>query len=194
LPEDRSPENKLQPWFQGDHNSILYKTSIDIYKNHFSGLMVIKPVSDESHRILFITELGIKIFDMEFFRNGEFRLHYCLEALNRRSVIRTLKNDLGLMIHNIPDLNKKIKIFGDVQSGQTVIKQKSGLGARHYFVGEGFNCVDVIIQTSGTGKKVNLRFYGTPENLIDSVMISHYKIKLDIHLTALHENKPVISE
>lgn len=101
---------------------------------------------------------------------------------------------MGLLIHNIPDQNKRLKIFGDAQNGQTIIKQTSGLGARHYFIREGFNNVDAIIQTSGTGKKVNLRFYGTPENLIDSVMISHYKIKLDIHLTALHENNPVISE
>jgi hypothetical protein len=194
LPELTDPARVLIPWFQVDHNPILYKTSIDIYGNHFSGLMVIKPVSDESHRVVFITELGIKILDIEFFRNGDFRLHYCLEALNKRSVIRTLKSDLGLMIHNVPDRNKRVKIFNNIQSGQTVIKQKSELGARYYFLGEGASNVDAIIQTSVIGKKVNLRFYGAEENRIDSVMISHYNIKLNIHLSALHENKPAVSE
>ena len=113
LPETGIQGSELLPWFQGNHNPILYKTSIGIYKNHYSGLMVIKPVSDTSHRSVLVTEPGIKILDMEFFRNGDFKLHYCLEALNRRSVIRTLQNDFGLMIHNIPDQDKKVKIFED---------------------------------------------------------------------------------
>ena len=193
LPEAGDPGNELTPWFQGDSNPV-YKTAIDVYRNHFSGLMVIKPLSDNSHRVLFITELGIKIWDMEFFSNGDFTLHYCLEALNRRSIINTLKNDIGLMIQNIPEKGKRIKVFSDRRTGQTIIRQKSGLGSMYYYRGKDAKKVGSIIQTSATGKKVNLRFYSAEENLIDSVRISHYKIKLDIYLTALHENKPAVSE
>src|SRR4030042_6019263 len=92
--------NNVIPWFQGDTNRFLFYTNIDIYKNHFGGLMVIKPFTENSHRVLFITEVGIKIFDMELFRNGDFILHYCMDALNRKSVIRTLKNDIGLLINS----------------------------------------------------------------------------------------------
>jgi len=194
LPESHSTVNELIPWFQGDHNPILYKTTIDIYQHHFSGLMVIKQFPEKSHRVLFITEMGIKIFDMEFFSQGDIELHYCLEALNRRSVIRTLKNDIGLMIRNVPEPDKKVKVFADRESKKKIIRQKTGLVACYYFIREDHHNVDAIIQTTGTGKKVNLCFYSAAENLIDSVKVSHYKIQLDIHLTALHENKTDASE
>jgi len=194
LPESRSPVNELTPWFHGDHNPKLYKTTIDIYQYHFSGLMVIKQVSEQSHRVVFITETGIKIFDMEFFSQGDTELHYCLEALNRRSVIRTLKNDIGLMIRNVPEPDKKVKVFADREIKKKIIRQKTGLGACYYFIREDSHNVDTIIQTTGTGKKVNLCFYSAAENLIDSVKVSHYKIKLELHLSALHENKTNASE
>ena len=194
LPESRSAVNELIPWFQGDHNPILYKTTIDIYQHHFSGLMVIKPVSEESHRVVFITETGIKIFDMEFFSQGDAVLHYCLEVMNRRSVIRTLKNDIGLMIRNVPEPDKKVTVFADRESKKKIIRQKTGLGACYFFIREDSHNVDAIIQTTGTGKKVNLCFYSAAENLIDSVKVSHYKIKLELHLSALHENKTNASE
>ncbi|MBN2275256.1 MAG: hypothetical protein JXR41_12275 [Bacteroidales bacterium] len=187
LPEAALTTVEITPWFQGEDNPVLYKANVDFYRNHFSGLMVIKPVSDESHRVLFITELGIKIFDLELFRNGDYNLHYCLDALNKKSVVRTLKNDLALMIYHRPDKDKNMKAYVNPLNDRIIFRQRTGLGARYYFKRADRTNADTIIQTSCTGKKVNLQFYGMTDNLIDSVMISHYKLKLDIHITALHE-------
>jgi hypothetical protein len=194
LPEPIEPLNDIIPWFQREDNPILYETAVDIYKNHFSGLMVIKSISEESHRAVFITELGIKVFDMEFFSKGDFILHYCLEAMNRRSIIRTLQNDIGLMIRNVPDQNIKYKVFSDRLSHVKIIMQRSGPGTRYYFMETGSHNINKIIQHTGLRKKVNLQFYSTSDNRIDSIKISHYNIKLDIQLTPLHENKSGISE
>ncbi len=188
------PAAGLIPWFRGEGHPVLYKAAIDAMKNHFSGLMVIKPVTEDSHRVVFVTETGIKIFDMEFFRNGDFILHYCIEVLNRKPVIHTLRNDVGLMIRNVPDRDKKIKVFTDRESSQSVMLQRSGPGAAYYFTGAGKHRVNEIIQRSAAGKKVNLRFYSQNDDRLDSVKISHYNIKLEIHLSTLHENRTGVSE
>ena len=103
IPETVVDRNYILPLVQGDTNRFLFRTHVDIYRNHLGGLMLIKPVNGKGYRVLFMTEVGIKIFDMEFFSNGDFKLHYCLDALNRKSVLETLKNDIGLILNPFPE-------------------------------------------------------------------------------------------
>ena len=187
LPESRSAVNELIPWFQGDHNPILYKTTIDIYQHHFSGLMVIKPVSEESHRVVFITETGIKIFDMEFFRTGDFRVHYCLEAMNRKPVIKALGNDMTLMLYNIPE-NGKTKIMQEKGTGKMIIKSQDGNGTRYWTINDKTGKVDELIRSGTFTDKLNIRFFSTSGIEPDSIIISHYNMNLKIHLTKLNDN------
>ena len=193
VPEAADNRKDVFSWFQGDTNRFLFQSYIDIYSNHFSGLMLIKPLNGNSHRTLFITEVGIKIFDMEFFRNGDFKLHYCMDELNRKSIINTLKNDIGLMLNNIPE-NGKVKTMQEKNSGRTIIKSMDYNGVRYCFINKKTNKVDELIQTGTFLKKVNMRFYSTDGAEIDSINISHYNLKLNIHLSKIYENRTEISE
>ena len=72
-------------WFKTDSDHLLMNTTIDVMKNHFSGLMVIKSLTNGGYRVVFITEVGLKIFDMEFVpgKTGEGALFYgCPEQKN----------------------------------------------------------------------------------------------------------------
>jgi len=155
--------------------------------------MIIKPFTRNNYRVLFISEVGIKIFDIEFLSNGDFRLHYCLDALNRRSVIKTLKNDIGLMLNNVPE-DDKVKMMQDRQTGRTIIKSKDKTGKKYCFFADKANRVNEIIQTRGIIKKVNMHFYSASGIAVDSIKISHYNIKLAINLSKLNENKSEVSE
>jgi hypothetical protein len=148
--------------------------------------MVIKPFTINSYRVLFITEIGIKIFDMEFNKNGDFRLHYCLDALNRKLVIKILKNDIGLMLDSIPKTN--IRTLQNRENGRTIIRAKDNTGVKYYFLGYKTNRVDKIIQTRGLFKKMEMQFYSNNGYELDSVKISHNNINLSINLSILNEN------
>jgi hypothetical protein len=192
MPETTVSRNNILPWFQGDTNRFLFRTHVDIYRNHLGGLMLIKPVNGTGYRVLFITEVGIKIFDMEFLRNGDFKLHYCVDALNRKSVLETLKNDIGLMLNPVPE-NTRIKMMKERRTGNTVIKSKDKHGVKYYFVEEN-NRVNKIKQKDGWIKKANMTIYSADSNEIDSIRISHSPVKLNIYLSKLHENKSEVSE
>lgn len=193
IPEAPISRNEVIPWFQGDTNRFLFHAGIDIYRNHFSGLMIVKPFTDTSHRVLFITETGIKIFDMEFFRSGDYQMHYCMEVINRRSVIRMLKNDIGLMLNSIPE-SAETTMLKDRQTGRTVIRSKDNRGVTFSYIEDTTKRVNEIMNTRGLTKKVNMIVYSADGAEIDSVDISHYTVKLNIHLSKLDENKPEISE
>lgn len=180
--------NSIVPWFGGDIDHFLFRTNIDIYNSHFGGIMIIKSLSVGSHRVIYITELGIKIFDMEFFKNGEFKLHYCLDAINRKSIVKTLKNDIGIMIENIPGKNK-IKFWKDTQNGEVLIRSKDRTGIKYHIVNDKTNLVEEILLNNCWQKKMNLFFYSKNGIDLDSVKIKNYNINLNIQLSHLNEIK-----
>jgi hypothetical protein len=154
--------------------------------------MLFKPVNEKGYRVLFMTEIGIKIFDMEFLNNGDFKLHYCLDAVNRKSVLETLKNDIGLIFNPIPD-ESRIKIMKDRRTGNPVIKSWEKQGVKYYFVEE-HHGVNRIKQKEGWIKRSNMTIYSNDSSTIDSIRIIHSPVKLNIYLSTLHENQSEVSE
>ncbi len=71
-------------WFKTDSDHLLMNTTIDVMKNHFSGLMVIKTLTNGGYRVVFITEVGLKIFDMEFVPGETVKVYYLMDALNKK--------------------------------------------------------------------------------------------------------------
>jgi len=177
LTGDKNPDS----WFRKDAGRYLFQSTIDIYKNNYTGLLFVKPVG-ENYRILFITEMGIKIFDIEFFRDNDFKVHYCVEELNKKTIINTLGNDLYLMLFNIAEEGKLMR---EKKEGTLIIKSKDSFGTRYCTLDEQTNKVEELIKTGTFLNKVNIKFSGKAEP--DSILISHYNFKLKIQLTRLHE-------
>ena len=184
--------NDIKPWFTEGPDHYLFHADIDIYKNHFGGMMVIKYLSKESCRVVYITEVGIKIFDMEFFINGDFKLHYCLDAINRKIIIKTLKNDIGLMLANIPSDNK-IKLSEDLKQNKTLLKSTDHLGTKYYLLNNKSLRTEEILTRKSLQKKVEIKYFYTQSEL-DSVRIKHYNIRLRINLLRINETKSDVPE
>jgi hypothetical protein len=192
MPETTVSKNYILPWFQGDTNRFLFRAHVDIYRNHLGGLMLIKPVNGEGYRVLFMTEIGIKIFDMEFFRNGDFKLHYWLDAMKRKSLLETFKSDIGLILYPVPG-DVQIEMRKNRQTGNVVIKSKDKNGVKYFFVEEQ-NRVDKIKQRDGCLKKTSMTLYSADSKEIDSIRICHSPVKMNIFLSKLNENRSEVSE
>ena len=72
-----------------------YQTHIDFKERSFSGLLLIRENADQSFRIAFVTEVGLKIFEFQFFtqKKESFHLVSILSYLDRKIVINTLRRD-----------------------------------------------------------------------------------------------------
>jgi hypothetical protein len=184
--------NDVKPWFIEGPDHYLFNSEIDIYRNHFGGMMVIKYLSKESCRVVYITEVGIKVFDMEFFINGDFKLHYCLDAINRKIIIKTLKNDIGLMLANIPSDNK-MTLSEDRKQNETLFKSMGQDGTKYYLVNNKSLRVEEILTRNSLQKKVEIKYFYHQTEL-DSVGIKHYNIRLRINLSRINETKSDVPE
>jgi hypothetical protein len=192
----QAPENAnviAQSWFAADTGHFLFSTKIDILKNHFSGLMVVKPVNKDHYRVIFLTEVGLKIFDMEFFPDKEFMVHYMIEAMNRKPVVKTLGNDMSLILMNRLSGIKPVYLHKKGYSDR-VFKYKNQGRKNYYFTKDSLNNPYLAKQTAGITHKVKADFFGTPITGIDSVRISHDNIRLSIELYRIHEGKGYAAE
>lgn len=66
-----------------------FKASIDVLKNHLSGILIVKQTDSLSTHIIFVTEIGMKMFDFEW-KNNEMKAVFVFEALNKATLINAL--------------------------------------------------------------------------------------------------------
>jgi len=131
--EIKTPTDTIEQWkpvFDTSFQKGLFRTTMDIRKNHLTGFIFIKKVSDTSYRILFSNEIGMKFFDLEF-RQGEFIVHYCFPSMDRKSLLKLLDSDFRILFFSNNGI-KKISLVKTEKKNETIFKIKSEQGKWNY--------------------------------------------------------------
>ncbi len=185
-PCSTAPAAAPKSWFASDSGHYLFNTSIDIYKKHFSGLMVVKPLPANHYRVVFLTEVGIKIFDMEFSADSAAKVHYIMEAMNRKALVNTLSRDISLVL-----MGAKTGIAPEClrqrKSDSWVYLYRDQNRKNYYFVESSSVNPYLARQTGCITSKVMARLYGSTESGLDSVLIRHENIRLSLNLYRIKE-------
>lgn len=96
--------------------TLKYKATIDVLKNHLSGLLLVKQTDSATIHFVFVTELGMKMFDFTY-RENKMNADYVFEPLNKpkliTSLMRNFENMFLLRLINKPacDCKNKNKMF-----------------------------------------------------------------------------------
>ncbi len=77
--------------------ALKYKASIDVLKNHLTGLLLVKQTDSLTKHIVFVTELGMKMFDFEA-KTNEINAVYVFDPLNKPKLIESLKRNFNNML------------------------------------------------------------------------------------------------
>jgi hypothetical protein len=172
-------------WFKTDSDHLLMNTTIDVMKNHFSGLLVIKSLPNDGYRIVFITEVGLKIFDMEFNAGKPVQVHYIMEAMNKKILVKTLSADMRLLLIQ-PEGDKKPVVY-DSPGGMKMVRYKHKRKRSYYEISPATGRPLKAWQVSGTSKKSGINYYSGNGVLIDSVSIIHYHVNLRMGMHYIKE-------
>jgi hypothetical protein len=175
-----------------DTGHFLFNARIDLMKNHFSGLMVVKPYAVGSYRVVFLTELGMKVFDMEFLPDREVKIHYIMESMNRKALVKTLTNDISLVLMNgLSGLD--YELLARHHSTDTIFRYRDKRKRNYYYTAGTADKPYFLKQTSCITNKVRADLCGTDAG-IDSVKITHYNIRLAIALYRIREEYNDVAE
>ena len=165
------------PYFSDQAKDYVYKASIDVYDNSFGGLLIIKKMSEQEHRIAFTTEMGNKLFDFSFFKDN-FKVNFILDELNKKILINILKKDFNVLItENLSVLN----VFTEDNNRifETSINENKYY---YYFSGSQLN---QVIKTKNGKENVRFLFSKINNHLAKDIEITHNNIKLQIKLKSI---------
>lgn len=165
--------------FKEPDKGYLYKANINVYGREFGGLIVIKKNGHQNFRIAFTTEFGNKLIDLGY-DNGELKLNYAIEELNKKIIINTLKRDFAILLAPEIDVEKeyendKYKLIQGVQENRF----------NYYFINKPGNRLDKIINASKRKEKIIVKFDPYENNVPEQINIEHQNIKLNIFLYLL---------
>ncbi|MCW3070981.1 MAG: hypothetical protein JWO44_871 [Bacteroidetes bacterium] len=169
--------------FGDNFNSFLFKTNISVYGRDFSGLLVTKQMSPKDYRVIFTTELGMKLFDFEF-RDTSFTLHYCVPQFNKPKLLNTIREDIGILLMN--DLkDKKADLFLDAKNQHDVYRVQDGKMFNYYFKEKSTDQLVKIEHSKKHVKKIIFTLNNYENGFPTNILIKHYNIKLKIELNLL---------
>lgn len=169
--------------FGDNFNSFLFKTNIRIYGKDFSGLLVTKQISPQDYRVIFTTELGMKLFDFEF-KDTSFTLHYCVPQFNRPKLLKTIQQDIKILL--MSNLNTKaFEYFTDSKNTYLVYKMAFDSMFNYYFTEKESKHLVKIEHSKKSIKKTIFTLSNFKDEFPNSILIKHCDIKLKIELNLL---------
>jgi len=169
--------------FGDNFNSFLFKTNIRVYGKDFSGLLVTKQMAPQDYRVIFTTELGMKLFDFEF-KDTAFTLHYCVPQFNRPKLLNTIREDIRILLMN--DLKEKqAEQLTDAKGQYDVFRVSEGKMYNYYFKEKGTDQLVKIEHSKKHVKKIIFTLNNYENGFPANILIRHYNIKLKIELNLL---------
>ena len=168
----------VNPYFMDADTDHVFKAKIDAYGNYFGGILAIKKLEAASHRVVFTTEFGGKIFDF-LFEGDTFTKNYVLEDLDKKFIVNTLRKDFEMILFEEAPVNQQ---FNDV--GYEIYQFPKGGRFNYLFFHSETKTLDKIIQASRSAQKVEVLFTEN-EDGVGNISIKHHNIKLTIDLVNL---------
>jgi len=177
----------INPYFSEPSVDYVYKTKIDVYGKYFGGILIIKKTAARTHRVVFTTEFGSKIFDFQY-EGDTFTKNFVLPDLDKKIIVNTLRKDFKLLI------SEKISVLEQFASKDQNIYKSEMLGRfNFYFFDTSEEKLKKLVHTTKYKEKVSITFVAQENNvevseenfIAEKITIKHSNINITIDLEYL---------
>lgn len=166
------------PYFSDSTKDYVYKANFEVYGHEFSGVLVFKKLVNQHHKVVFATEFGTKMLDIEL-NKDDFTINFIADDLNKKILINTLKRDFQIL------LKEEIVINNNYQNNDFLIfKNQNDKRYNYYFIRKGKQYLEKLVHTSKTKEKIIFNFKSDDGKVAKKISIEHKNIKLKIQLKA----------
>lgn len=174
---EQKEQTIVNPYFANPELDYVYKAQIEVYGNALSGLLVVKKIDQNSHRVVMTTDFGNKLLDFTI-GEKEVKLNYVVEDLNRKIVLKILTNDLKLLVQekHIAKTERKNKEEKVLETAQN-----------YFYFKNNTNQLFKIIQSSKRKAKFSIVFDVKNTDFADQIFLEHYNFDIKIILKQIIE-------
>ncbi|UKB83638.1 hypothetical protein LF887_21960 [Chryseobacterium sp. MEBOG06] len=161
----------------------VYKCQMDIYKNHVSGILIIKKISETTHRVALTSDFGNKLIDFEV-SDDDFKLNYVLPDLDKKIVINFLKNDFQQLLKRQYPVSESFE-----NENSKIYLSKIDKKGYYLFFNKKNNLLKQIIYTKNNREKIDFTFDAKKHIFADSLNLQHKDFKITIKLFQITETE-----
>jgi hypothetical protein len=161
----------------------VYKCQMDIYKNHVSGILIIKKLNETTHRVALTSDFGNKLIDFEVSEN-DFKLNYVLPDLDKKIVINFLKNDFQQLLKRQYPVSESFE-----NDNAKIYLSKMENKSYYLFFNKENNLLKQIIYTKNNKEKIDFTFEAKKHIFADSLHLQHKDFKINIKLFQITETE-----
>ena len=154
------------PYFSEPKTDYVYKTNITVYGHEMSGIFIAKKINDTTHRVVFTTEFGNKLFDFEISEKS-FKVNSIVSELDKKILINTLKEDFRLLLKKDYLLQEQFE-----NETENIYKSEDGDRDNYLFISKKDQKLEKVVRSSKTKEKITITF--TLENDIFAKKWSFY--------------------
>lgn len=176
LEQKPTKEFVINPYFADTAIDYIYKAKITINKNKFGGILILKKIKENQHRVVFTTEFGNKIFDFEFTTN-EFKVNYILDKIDKKIIINALKKDFHLLVHE-SNLIETMYLKGNETLYQSSLNKKYN----YYFISNKNLALTKIVMASKNKEKLCITFSEIEKKIAKNINMTHQNFTMNIDL------------
>lgn len=163
-------------------SSLLYKAKINLYTNYYSGIILLKQINPTTSHLLFITELGMKMFEFEI-QNNQFKLIYVFEPLNKQRVLEIIEKDMKLiLLQNL--VNKKANVFEQKNQVQHIFQTSNEKLKYYHFIQNNTNVVNKIIVKGSVFTKAKVNYSYNNNLKATNIKLKHrgiFSLKIELN-------------
>lgn len=176
-------EKTVENLYFSSKEDYVYKCQMDIYKNHVSGILIIKKINATTHRVVLTSDFGNKLIDFELSEN-DFKLNYVLPDLDKKIVIIFLKNDFQQL------LKQKYPISENFENENSKIYLSKIDDKTYYlFFNKEDQLLKEIVSTKNNKEKIDFTFDAKKHIFADSLNLQHKDFKINIKLFQITETE-----
>ncbi len=162
------------PYFNVPQKEYSYQANIEAFDNSINGILAVKNFGEYHKRLALLSDFGNTLLDFEF-QNEKVKVHYIMEDLNRKIILKKLKKYLHLLVHSNYKVKKMFKF------DQESVIQSKFQGKRMFLYIDSNDRLTHLKQASVFKDKVDIYFYGQSETA-DSILFISHEIPINIAL------------
>lgn len=161
----------------------VYKFQMEVYGNDISGILIIKKISENTHRVVMTSDFGNKMIDFEISEN-DFKLNYVLADLDKKMVINFLKNDFQEL------LRKKYSVAESFEDEKSrIFRSQSGKKVYFLYFNKENAILQQIVYTKKRKEKINFTFEAKKPTFAETIHLEHKDFKINIKLFQITETE-----
>ena len=163
-------------YFSDVEKDYVYKAKINVYGHKFGGILIIKKLGEEEHRVVFTTEFGNKLFDFLYQKNT-FKKNFIVEDLDKKMIVNTLQKDFKLLISERAEVEEQYNMGNEI-----VFKTRDDKRSNFYFINKKTHTLVKIVNTSKSKQKMEVLYNKIIDGMANNIWINHHNINLQIEL------------